>query len=138
MPVSEVRRERSATLIELASGYVAAKWPTQAANSRRSTIEALATACASFAADLPGRPSVAELRRLLTVNVLPPIGRRDELTDEQERAVTWLRKVSRPVGDLTEQSATRTLLDGLPTSLDGSIAAATVIGRKVLSTAGES
>jgi hypothetical protein len=74
LPVSEARRERSSTLVELASAYVAAKWPTQAANSRRSTIEALATACASFTADVPVRPSVADLRRVLTVNVLPPVG----------------------------------------------------------------
>ena len=41
-----------------------------------------------------------------------------------------MRKASRPVGDLAEQAATRALLDGLTTNLDGRIAAATVIGRK--------
>ena len=130
LPASEIRRERSSSLVDLASEYAAMKWPTQAANSRRSTIDGLATACAAFVADLPGRPEVADLRRVLTVAVLPPPGRRSELTPEETEAVVWLRKASRPVGELGEQAATRALLDGLTTNLDGRVAAATVIGRK--------
>src|SRR6185312_14525306 len=36
LPVSEIRRERSSSLVDLACAYVGMKWPTQAANSRRS------------------------------------------------------------------------------------------------------
>src|SRR5438876_11541853 len=58
LPVSELRRQSSASLVELAAEYMVMKWPDQAANSRRSTIEAMATACAAFVADAPGRPEV--------------------------------------------------------------------------------
>lgn len=44
--------------------------------------------------------------------------------------MVWLAKASRSVGDLAETSAARELLDGLTKNLDGSTAAATVIGRK--------
>ncbi|MGQ0480591.1 MAG: hypothetical protein ACT4O0_06115 [Pseudonocardia sp.] len=68
LPVSEVRRKSSPTLVELAAEYVAMQWPDQAANSRRSRSEALATACAAFVVDAAGRPEVRELRRVLTVS----------------------------------------------------------------------
>ncbi|MFC5994297.1 tyrosine-type recombinase/integrase [Pseudonocardia hispaniensis] len=130
LPASEMRRRNSATLVQLAQEYVAMKWPDQAANSRRSTVDALATACAAFVVDGPARPSVAALRRMLTVHVLPPSDRRDEIGDEDRLVVDWLAKSSRPVGDLAEASAARELLDGLARNLDGKVAAATVIGRK--------
>src|SRR4051812_45451700 len=93
-------------------------------------IEALAIACAAFVADAPGRPSVAALRRVLTVHVLPPEARRDVPDRDDTQAVAWLRKASRPVGDLADRATTRLLLDGLTLNLDGSVSAATVINRK--------
>ena len=130
LPVSELRRQSSASLVELAADYVAMKWPDQAANSRRSTIEAMATACAAFVTDAPGRPEVRELRRVLTVRVLPPEDRRTGLSDEEQEAVRWLCRSSRQVADLLEVASARQLLDGLTINLDGSTAAATVISRK--------
>ena len=130
LPASEMRRKNAATLVELAQDYVAMKWPDQAANSRRSTVESLATACASFVVDGPGRPDVVLLRRVLTVHLLSPEDRRDALGEGEQDAVAWLVKASRTVGDLTETSAARELLDGLTKNLDGSTAAATVISRK--------
>jgi hypothetical protein len=93
-------------------------------------VEALATACASFVIDRPGRPAVATLRRVLTVHVLPPEGRRDDLDAGEQAAVTWLLTASRSVADLAERGVVRELLDGLTKNLDGATAAATVIGRK--------
>jgi len=93
-------------------------------------VESLATACASFVVDGPGRPDVVLLRRVLTVHLLSPEDRRDALGDDEREAVAWLAKASRSVGDLTETSAARELLDGLTKNLDGSTAAATVISRK--------
>lgn len=130
LPASEMRRRNAATLVELARDYAATKWPDQAANSRRSTVEALATACASFVVDGAGRPDVVLLRRVLTVHLLPPEDRRDGLGDDERGAVAWLANASRSVADLTETSAARELLDGLTKNLDGSTAAATVINRK--------
>ncbi len=130
LPMPEVRRQRSLSLVDLASEYVALKWPSQAANSRRSTIETLATACAAFVVDAPGRPAVATLRRVLTVHVLPPEVRRDIPDPGDVQAVAWLRKASRPVGDLADRATTRLLLDGLTVNLDGGLSAATVINRK--------
>jgi integrase len=130
LPASEMQRRSAATLVELAQQYVAMKWPDQAANSRRSSVEALATACASFVVDRPGRPDVATLRRVLTVHLLPPEGRRDVLDTGEQAAVAWLRTTSRPVADLAEKGVVRELLDGLTKNLDGATAAATVIGRK--------
>lgn len=128
-PASEMQRKSAATLVELAQQYVAMKWPDQAANSRRSSVEALATACASFVVDRPGRPEVATLRRVLTMHLLPPEGRRDDLDAGEQVAVAWLRAASRSVVDLAETDAVRELLDGLTKNLDGA-AAATAIGRK--------
>jgi integrase len=130
LPVSELRRQNAVSLLELAQDYVALKWPGQAANSRRSTIEALATACAAFVVDGPGRPDVALLRRVLAVHALPPVNRRDELGDDSRRVLAWLFGASRGVTDLAELGAARELLDGLTLNLDGSVAAATVINRK--------
>jgi len=130
LPAAELRRQGSATLIELAQEYVSMKWPEQAANSRRSTVEALATACAVFVTDIPDRPSVTVMRRVLTVHLLPPQGRRDRPTERELDVVQWLTRASRPVGDLADLAATRELLDGLTLNLDESIAAATVIARK--------
>ncbi|HVL85201.1 MAG TPA: integrase, partial [Pseudonocardia sp.] len=130
LPVSELRRQNAVTLVALAREYVAMKWPAQAANTRRSTIEALATAGAAFVVDRPERPSIAVLRRVLTVHLLPPEDRRDVPTADELRAAEWLAAASRPVADLVELAAARELLDGLTRNLDGSVSAATVIGRK--------
>jgi integrase len=130
LPVSELRRQHSATLVELAQEYVAMKWPAQAANSRRSTIEALATACASFVDSSPGPPAVPVLRRVLTVHLLPPERRRDVPGEREREAVDWLSKASRRVGELADLVAARELLDGLTRNQDGSPSAATVVGRK--------
>ncbi|MBO0828757.1 MAG: tyrosine-type recombinase/integrase [Streptosporangiales bacterium] len=118
------------TLVALAQSYVDAKWPTAAANSRRSIVEALATACASFTTGGSDAPSIRQLRRVLIGNLLPPGGRGDDLAGENREAVGWLLRRSRPVSDLTELAAARELLDGLTRNLDGSTAAATVVGRK--------
>jgi integrase len=77
-----------------------------------------------------GRPAVATFRRVLTVHVLPPEARRDVPDPDDAPAVAWLRKASRPVGDLTDRPTTRHLLDGLTVNLDGSVSAATMINRK--------
>ena len=130
LPGSEMRRRNAASLMELAQQYVAMKWPEHAANSRRSTVESLATACASFVGEVHGRPDVVLLRRVLTAHLLLPESRRGSIGDDEIGAAAWLAKASRSVGDLAETSAARELLDGLTKNLDGSTAAATVINRK--------
>lgn len=130
LPMSELRRKNSSSLVELAQEYVAMKWPAQAANSRRSTIEGLATACAAFVRDQPGRPGVQDLRRVLTVHLLPPADRKDAQCGDDLGVAQWLLAASRPVAELAEMATVRELLDGLTVNLDGATAAATVISRK--------
>jgi integrase len=130
LPLSELRRRNAATLLQLAQSYMDMKWPGQAANSRRSTVDALATACAAFVADSAGRADVRQRRRVLAVHLLPPHTRNEPTSPEDKEAIDWLRRSSRPVSDLGELPAVRELLDGLTTNLDGSVAAASVIGRK--------
>ena len=131
LPASEIRRRSAASLVELAQQYVAMKWPEQAANSRRSTVEALATACAV----VRRRCAWSAGCRDCCVGCSPltcchrsavAIHRRGRV-----RAVAWLAKASRGRSAISPRPAPRReLLDGLTNNLDGSTAAATVINRK--------
>lgn len=130
LPVSEVKRRTSLSFLAFATSYVDLKWPNAAAKTRNSTVDALATAVTSFVRDGAGRPDSADLRRVLMSNLLPPTTRDNELSTEDREIVAWLTKQSRPLYDLTEASAARSLLDAAATKLDGKAAAATTYRRK--------
>jgi hypothetical protein len=79
LPMSELCRKNSFSFLEFSQSYMDMKWPDAAAKTRASTVEALATAGASFVKDGAGRPEVTELRGVLIRNLLPPATRELEL-----------------------------------------------------------
>jgi integrase len=130
LPVSELRRKNSFSFLEFSQSYMDMKWPDSAAKTRSSTVEALATAGAAFVKDAAGRPELTELRGVLIRNLLPPPTRGLELRSEEAEVAAWLQKHSRPLYDITDALAARSVLDALATKLDGKTAAATVYQRK--------
>ena len=106
------------------------KWPDAAAKTRMSMVDALATAAVNFVRDTAGKPADVDLRRMLVSHLLPPTTRHGEISAEDQEIVAWLREQSRPLYDLTEAAATRSLLDALATKMDGKSTAATVYRRK--------
>ncbi|MFI9813992.1 tyrosine-type recombinase/integrase [Saccharothrix variisporea] len=130
LPVSELRRRNSLSFLEFSQSYMDLKWPDAAATTRGSTVEALATAAAAFVKDGVGRPSVTELRGVLSRNLLPPTTRDLELSGEEREVVDWLVRNSRPLFEVTDAVLLRGLLDALASKLDGKAAAATVYQRK--------
>lgn len=119
LPVSELKRKNSVSLLEASKSYLDMKWPRVAATSRAGIVDGLASACAAFVKPAPGQPGVRELRRALVAHVLPPTTRDDPIPPEQQDAVSWLVRHSRPLYDLTEAPAARELLDALTVKLDG-------------------
>ncbi len=71
LPASELKQRNVVSFVEFAQCYMDIKWPNAAATTRGSTVEALATAGATFVRDAVGRPNVRELRRVLTAHILP-------------------------------------------------------------------
>ncbi|WP_033441163.1 tyrosine-type recombinase/integrase [Saccharothrix sp. NRRL B-16314] len=130
LPVAEIRRRNSLSFLEFCQSYMDMKWADAAATTRGSTVEALATAGAMFVRDGVGRPEVAELRGVLTRNLLPPTTRDADLSADDREVVDWLVRNSRPLYDVTDAVAVRGLLDALASKLDGKAAAATVYQRK--------
>jgi hypothetical protein len=63
-------------------------------------------------------------------NLLPPTTRDNELSADDGEVAAWLTRQSRPLYDLTEASAVRSLLDAVAAKLDGKAAAATTYRRK--------
>src|SRR5262249_50431381 len=119
LPVTELKRRNSLSLVEFAQSYMDVKWPDAAAKTRTSTVDALATAATVFVHDAAGRPEATDLRRMLTSTLLPPTTRDKELSPEDREVVDWITRHSRPLYDLTDVVAMRDMLDALATKLDG-------------------
>lgn len=130
LPMSEVRRQNSLSFLEFARTYVDLKWPDGAAKTRMSMVDALATATISFVRDAAGKPTDADLRRLLVSHLLPMTTRDNELSPKDEVIASWLAQHSRPLYDLTNATAARDMLDAVATLMDGKSAAPTVYRRK--------
>ena len=130
LPVSQLKQRNAVSFVEFAQCYMDMKWPTAAATTRGSTVEALATAGAAFVRDTVERPDVGALRRVLTAHLLPPTTRDGKLSRAERQAVDWLVRQSRPLADLAEPAAVREVLDAMAAKLDGTNVAATVYRRK--------
>lgn len=130
LPVSELKKQRSLSFLDSARTYIDMKWPDAAATTRSSMVEAMVTAGAALVRDAAGRPSVADLRRVLSSHFLPPTTREMELSPEDQEVAAWLVRQSRPLHDLTDKQTVRNVLDALATKLDGTAGAATVYRRK--------
>lgn len=130
-PVSMDRAERKVNWVVFARQYVAMKWPALAPNSRRNTARALTNATLAMVTGDRGRPDDAELRKALTAwafnlrtsgNGTPP--------DSVARALTWLERNTRDVGDLDKPAVARALLDALTVTADGRTAAPATVQRQ--------
>ena len=130
LPVSQLKQRNAVSFMEFAQCYMDMKWPTAAATTRGSTVEALATAGAAFVRDTAERPDARALRRVLTAHLLPPTTRDRELARAERQTVDWLVRQSRPLTDLAEPAAVRQVLDAMAAKLDGTNVAATVYRRK--------
>src|SRR5581483_1480625 len=73
LPTTELKRRNSLSFVEFAQSYLDMKWPDAAAKTRTSTVDALATAGTGFVRDATGRPEAADIRRMLTSALLPPV-----------------------------------------------------------------
>src|SRR5207248_1958651 len=109
----ELKQRDTVSFVEFAQSYMDIKWPTAAATTRGSLVEALATAGAAFVREAPGQPDVRELRRALTAHVFPPTTRDTDLLQADRRTVEWLLRHSRLLAELTEPAVVRDVLDAL-------------------------
>jgi hypothetical protein len=107
------------------------KWPHLAPNSRRNTARALTNATLAMLTSNRGRPPEADLRKALTAWSFnartsgvgnPPA--------EVARALAWLERNTREVGDLAEPAVVRQVLDALALRVDGSAAAPGTVQRE--------
>lgn len=130
-PVSMDRAERKVNWVVFARQYVAMKWLALAPNSRRNTARALTNATLAMVTGDRGRPDDAELRKALTAwafnlrtsgNGTPPAN--------VARALTWLERNTRDIGDLDKPAVARALLDALTVTADGGIAAPATVQRQ--------
>ncbi|GAA1872217.1 tyrosine-type recombinase/integrase [Pseudonocardia alni subsp. carboxydivorans] len=130
-PMSMDRSERRVGWLAFARDYAAMKWPHLAPNSRRNTARALTNATLALITSERGRPDDATLRKALTAwafnvrastNAAPP--------EPIARALAWLERNTREVGDLAEPAVVRAVLDALTVRGDGGRAAPASIARQ--------
>lgn len=120
LPTSVLARRQERSLLEVAVSYVDHLWQVGAPpNTRRSAVMHLSAAVPLFVRQLDHRPSRAQLQRLLSSRLLPPPNRAALLTSADTAAASWLRRASRPVGELAEGNAAADLLDALGKTATG-------------------
>jgi len=127
---SMTEAKEAVTWLEFVQTYLDMKWPSAAAKSRDSMIDALATVTPVLVRDLAGSPPMATLRRVLRNHLLPPNVRQLDVPPELAPALCRLRRASLPITDLAEAATVRGALDALALTLDGTQAAATTNRRK--------
>lgn len=119
LPSSLVRQRAARTLLELAVAFVDWSWPRSPGNTRRGLVTSLAAAVPAFTRQVDHAPDPRELQRLLSTRLLPPPCRDEALTVDQQAAVSWLQRASRPISDLADELAVTELLDALGKTADG-------------------
>lgn len=122
--------EKRVTWYELARAYVGAKWGPAAAETRKSTLDALATVTPALVTDTEDAPDARLLRRALLRYGLNPPRWELPVPEEEAAALKWLDARSIPVGDLADADVTRRALNAVATKMDGKPAAANTVARK--------
>ncbi|MHA6796759.1 tyrosine-type recombinase/integrase [Pseudonocardia bannensis] len=126
-----VRAAAPTSWYSFACDYVDMKWPGSAANTRRSTAEALAVITLALLRDgrVPesGQAVRTALRRWAfnTVRRTAP----DCPREVQER-LRWVAANTRPLSELADTQVLRGVFDAMATNLDGSRSAGTVVRRR--------
>jgi len=129
-PISEARAAASkVTFYEFACQYADMKWPRGAANSRRSTADALVALTPVM---LKGRKMGAEAKALR--KALHKWGfntaHRELAPDDVQAALRWAASSSKPLADLAKPETIRAALTAVTSKLDGKPAAATYSARR--------
>lgn len=120
LPVSVRRRQSERSLLDVATSYVDHLWQSGAPpNTRRAAVMHLSAAVPVFVRRLGHAPARAELQRLLTSRLLPPPHRSLPLTGAELAGASWLRRASRPVGELAQGQEAAELLAALGRTAGG-------------------
>lgn len=129
-PVSLERAERQVSWFDFAREYAAMKWPHLAPNSRRNTARALTVGTLAMVNGSRAQPAEEDLRKALTAWAFNrgSVGR--DPSAEVARALAWLGRNTRDVGDLAQPAVARSVLDALTRRADGTTAAAATVLRQ--------
>jgi hypothetical protein len=122
LPESMMRKLTDVSFFDHAVEFMASAWPVAAAKTRGSMIETLSRVVPVAVRNLPAAPEADVLRAALRKKLnqgdyLSP------LTDDEVKAITWLKRASRPVRAFEDASVVCDVLDALAVNLDGSPAA---------------
>ena len=123
------RKRRDVSFYQHALDFTAAAWPTVAAKTRVSIIEALARVIPVVARDLAGAPDPDVLRRALT-KTLNQGEHAGELAEDEAKAIAWITRASRPLSALQDPAVVCDVLDALAVRLDGKPAAPLYFSRR--------
>lgn len=129
-PASMQRAARRVSWLTFAQEYVVMKWPHLAPNSRRNTARALTNVTLALVTTDRGRPDDRVLRKALTAHAFnrrAPVG---EVPEEIARALRWLERNTRNVGDLAQPAIARAVLDALTRTAGATIAAPATVQRQ--------
>ena len=129
-PVSMQRAEREICWFDFAREYASMKWPHLAPNSRRNTARALTVGTLAMVTGARSRPAEEDLRKALTAWAFNRGSEGREPSAEISRALTWLGRNTREVGDLAQPAVARSVLDALTRRADGTTAAAATVQRQ--------
>jgi integrase len=129
-PVSMERTERQVSWFDFAAEYAGMKWPHLAPNSRRNTARALTAGTLAMISGTRGRPMEEDLRKALTAWAFNRGSEGREPSAEIGRALAWLGRNTREVGDLAQPAVARSVLDALTRRADGTAAAAATVQRQ--------
>ena len=129
LPESLTRKLKNVSFFEHAAEFAASAWPRAAAKSRVSIVETLSRVVPIVTRDLAAAPDPAVLRGALRKH-LNPGDHAGILTEDETKAITWLKKASRPVSALDDASVVCDVLDALAVNLDGSPAAPEYFSRR--------
>lgn len=119
LPVSKLRTTtETMSWYEFACAYVDMKWPGDSPGSRKTTADSLAPVTIAMLESRRGMPDTKPLRRALRLAFNR--NRRDgEHPVEVVDALNWIRRRTRPVGDLARPDVLRDVLGAIALNLNG-------------------
>ncbi|MEW1842659.1 tyrosine-type recombinase/integrase [Nonomuraea angiospora] len=123
LPESMFKAKNARTWLDFARVYMEARWPHQAAKSRKDTVECLVAVTLALTTDGKGRPESKLLRRVLRMHVFLPEDRQPEPDFQAKAALRWLEGASLPMTALKEPRHAQRVLELLSVLLNGKAAA---------------
>jgi integrase len=129
LPESMARKLRDISFFDHATEFAASAWPAAAAKSRVSIVETLSRVVPVVTRDLAAAPDPAVLRSALRKQ-LNQGEHAGTLTEDEAKAISWLKRASRRVSAFEDASVVCDVLDALAINLDGSPAAPEYFSRR--------